>query len=131
MAALSTLTVARSAKADGAIQTVTNQGQIVSTGSVWVTQAAGGQQNVYDQYGTLIATQAVGNDLQIVSTGDVHANQSAAGSQNVQGSGGSGSGGVCTPGDYRQGNGCVQWCAADGCSWLQFCCDQPKKKCCH
>lgn len=129
--AVASLLTAKSVKADG-IQAVSNNGQIVSTGDVWVTQAAGGQQNVYDGSGRLIASQAVGNDLQIVSTGSVHSAQSAAGSQNVYGSGGGGGGGSCTPGTYQQNGNCVQWCS-DQCQVLSFCCDNKDKKgkCCH
>lgn len=118
-------------KADGVIQTVTNRGQIVSTGDVWVDQSAGGLQTVYDSTGRVIAVQDVGNGLQVVSTGDVHTTQSAAGQQTVysQKGGGGGGGGQCDPGEYYQSGSCAYWCS-DQCEWLQHCCDD-KKKCCR
>lgn len=113
----------RTSKADG-ILTVSNRGQIVSTGDVNVSQGASGQQTIYDEYGTAIGQ--VSNDLQIVSTGNVNASQAASGNQSVYGSGGGG-GGSCTPGEYRQQDGCLIFCS-DGCEIKQFCCAQEKDK---
>jgi hypothetical protein len=109
------------------VQTVGNQGQIVSTGDVTLSQDAAGNQVVYDVHGQIIATQAVGNDLQIVSTGDVIASQRAAGSQTVIGSR---SKGECAPGEwyqYAEGDGgCLFFCNEE-CEWLQFCCEKKAK----
>jgi hypothetical protein len=116
----------RTSKADG-ILTVSNRGQIVSTGDVNVSQGASGVQTIYDERG--VAIGAVSNDLQIVSTGNVNASQAASGNQTVYGRGDQG-GGSCTPGEYRQQDGCLIFCT-DDCEWAQFCCDKAKKeKCC-
>lgn len=125
IAAVATIGIRSGSKADG-ILTVGNRGQIVSTGDVNVSQAAGGQQTIYDAHGTAIGVTS--NDLQIVSTGNVNASQAASGSQAVYGSGGGE--GACNAGDYYQKDGCLIFCAT-GCYWKQFCCAQEKKgKCC-
>jgi hypothetical protein len=132
LGAVASLVGAKAAKADG-ILTVSNRGQIVSTGDVYTRQAAGGTQIIYDSKGNAIA--AVSNDAQIVSTGNVYNEQSAAGTQAVYGSGGGGGGGnsgQCRAGEYQQQGNCVSWCS-DQCEWLTFCCDNKdsnKKKCC-
>jgi hypothetical protein len=123
----------RKAAADG-VQVIGNHGQIVSTGPVNVRQAAGGYQYM-DSNGNWVAIQGVSNDLQVVSTDAVNVDQSAAGQQAIQQSGGGGyNDQVCSPGEYYEEGGCLIFCAEDGCSWNQYCCQacpKPKKGCCH
>lgn len=123
-----TIGIKESSKADG-ILTVSNRGQIVSTGDVNVSQAAGGVQTVYDSHGTAIGVTS--NDLQIVSTGNVNASQAASGSQTVFGSDGRDtSGSTCTPGEFYQDAGCLVFCSRL-CEWTQYCCAKTQRgKCC-
>lgn len=95
-------------------QTVGNRGQIVSTGDVfWTQDAAGNQVVVYeDAFGRQV-TQVVGNDLQIVTTGDVVGGQRASGNQEVYQGGGSCE---CDPGDYDIFGDGVSLCSAE-CCW--------------
>ncbi len=105
-------------------QVVSNKGQIVSTGDVWVEQDAAGNQTVYDASGRAIATQTVGNDLQVVSTGDVYAGQRAAGSQTVFGK----SSGICEPGEFVVLACGIEICTED-CEWVMFRCPGCAEKC--
>lgn len=111
------------AKAAAQVQTVGNNGQIVSTGPVWVDQDAAGNQVVTDARGNVIATQAIGNDLQVVSTDSVTVGQRAAGSQTVYGSSG-----ICEPGEYIIHECGISLCT-DACEWVLFRCPNCKEKC--
>lgn len=111
------------AKAAAQVQTVSNNGQIVSTGDVWVQQDAAGVQTVYDAQGRVVAVQAVGNDLQIVSTGDVISSQRAAGSQTVYGSSG-----ICEPGEFVI-HGCSIEICTERCEWKVMYCPGCRDKC--
>jgi hypothetical protein len=131
IATAATALTSKISKADG-IQAVSNHGQIVSTGDVNVRQSAGGYQYFNTRTGQWTAIQGVENGLQIVSTGNVNADQSAAGSQTVyamDGNSGGGDKNTCTPGESYQSGNCAYWCS-DQCEWMQFCCNDTKKKCC-
>lgn len=106
------------------VQVISNDGQIVSTGDVVVRQSASGEQYVYNST-TGEWQQIVSNDLQVVSTGNVTVDQAASGTQVFQGDDGYA---ICSPGDYYEDAGCVVFCSEDGCSWVQFCCNQGCKK---
>lgn len=102
-------------------QVISNSGQIVSTDDVYVRQAAGGQQMVYNSSEGV--WQAISNDLQVVSTGSVVVDQTASGSQVVENA----STFTCTPGDYvTNQNGCIDFCSLD-CEWIMFCCNNKNR----
>lgn len=112
------------AKAAAQIQTVGNNGQIVSTGDVWVQQDAAGNQVAYNTSGQIIG-QGVGNDLQVVATGSVTVGQRAAGSQTVYGSSG-----ICEPGEFVI-HGCSIEICTERCEWTLLKCPGCRDKGCR